>query len=377
MTNVASSDRRRVVVLGASGCVGAAAVGLLDDRSDLQLLLVARDPQRLEAVARGRRTACRVVPADLTDQQSFDAMLAVERPEVIVNCSGRYREHGMLAARAAVKHGISLIDIADEPVYLEDVLQLGPAAAAARCRLIIGSGTAPQATGALLKLAAQTAGPGGRAIIAACFGINRVGPNAVRTAAEAVAGLIALPSSPRSWTPGERVPFRAPFGPIRARHYPLPETVCLPAMKDVASGFIGVALPTEWQNRTIAFLKRIGFARWLTASRMLNPVCSTIAAVETWMAARGIGAQGIGLYAAVTGPRGTVETHLYDPDMTGLTARALVGTLDHLLDDRSDAWGLHLAQDYIEPVALLNRLHVGGTEWSIVDSRVEAAAVPA
>src|SRR5262249_47188670 len=147
------------------------------------------------------------------------------------------------------------------PLYVEEVLGLDKEAKSRRCRLVIGSGTAPQTTGALLRLVLSRSGPDSDVTVGACFGVNRVGPKAVRTALEAVAGLISLPSAPAVWRATRLVPFRKPFHPVRLRTYPLPETVYVPVMKGVRSSIVGAALPQEWQNHAAAALQRTGLAR--------------------------------------------------------------------------------------------------------------------
>jgi len=125
---------------------------------------------------------------------------------------------------------------------LQEVLSLEALAQANECSLVIGSGTAPQTTGALLKSLIGRMRPGVEVKIGICFGINKVGLNAVRTATEAVGGLIALESMKNIWKKGALVDFQKPFSRSWVLHYPLPETVYLPEIEGINKWFAGVCL---------------------------------------------------------------------------------------------------------------------------------------
>ncbi|HME90873.1 MAG TPA: hypothetical protein VKE49_05585, partial [Myxococcaceae bacterium] len=283
---------------------------------------------------------------------------------------------GINVARAAVEHGVNLVDIGDEPLYVREVLTLHEEARARRCRLVIGSGTAPQTTGALLRLVLLRSGPGVDVCVGACFGINRVGPKAVRTALEAVSGLISLPEAPPVWQAKRTVNFGPPFHPLKLRTYPLPETVYVPAMPGVRSSSLGATLPEEWQNSTIGFLRRIGFARFSARTWLATPLTAFIAGVETRMARRGVAGSGIALYVEANRDGAPEVATLFHPDMTDLTAQALALTVGYLLGSTADPYfGVQLAHDVLEPQQFLDSLKPLGAQWELAGSAGERARV--
>jgi hypothetical protein len=278
----------------------------------------------------------------------------------------------MTVAGIAAEHGINLVDIGDEPLYVQEVFDLDERARAKQCSLVIGSGTAPQTTGALLRLVMQRTGPGVDVTLGASFGINRVGPRAVRTALEAIAGVISLPSAPAVWRTSRRVPFGAPFHPVQLRNYPLPETVYVPKMPGVRTSILGAALPDEWQNHAIAFLQRIGFARLAAKTWLATPLTGLIAGVETWMARRHLGGCGIAIFAEASNERASATASFYHPDMTDLTAHALAITVKKMLTTRGEQrWGVQLGHEFMDPQLLLDQLRPLGAEWEIADGGIE------
>ena len=351
-------------MLGASGCVGSTLLRRLRSRDDLHLILAARDAGRLEDEVAGSDGNAESRTVDLDRPGSFGAALT-DDIDLVINCSGRYRDHGMQVARAAAERGISLLDIADEPIYLDEVVKLSATAVERGCGLIIGSGSAPQTTGALLRLASGALRPPLDVKVAACFGFNRIGPNAVRTATEAVGGWISIGSPGNVWKPGPALDFPHPFGAMRARCYPLPETMFLPQMEGVQTWFAGACLSSPWMNRLVAVLKALYLARRARKWMFLGAWCRFAAFVESTCAQRGIGKPGIAFVVEAADREQTVCCRLYHPDMTTLTAEALRLTLDQWLTESPRRAGVFLAQDYIDPKPFLEALRSAGAVWSI------------
>ncbi|MGE3163556.1 MAG: SDR family NAD(P)-dependent oxidoreductase [Planctomycetota bacterium] len=83
-------DRASVVITGASGGIGAALARQLGSRAR-RLILVARDEQRLRAVADGLACETRVISCDLAQAEARDDLrrtLAGETVDVLVNNAG-------------------------------------------------------------------------------------------------------------------------------------------------------------------------------------------------------------------------------------------------------------------------------------------------
>lgn len=362
----ANGQKLRILLLGGSGTVGATLARNLRAQAGLQLVLAGRNRKSLERVASEVGPAVETRPVNLDEPGGLARMLdGLPGLKLIVNTSGRYREHGMQVAGAAVERGIDMIDIADEPVYLEQVLPLQARAQATGATIVIGSGTAPQASGAMLRLAMRRRTPPLKLAVAACFGVNRVGANAVLTAGEAVGGWLSISSAPPVWRPGPWVDFDPPFGRMLVRNYPLPETVFLPKLSGVETWFAGACLGSNFLNGLVAFGVRVGLAPWLPKSFLASPLCRMFAGAETRSAASGVGKLGIALHVTATDRDGAAVEYLYHRDMTDLTAYALYLTVVAWSQKSVGSPGVHLAHEVVDPDLFLTSLETaGGKRWS-------------
>jgi len=353
--------RPRVLLLGASGCVGGTLYGQLRSRDDIDIVLAGRRVRLLQRRAAATKSCIAVRGVNLDRRGSLDNALA-DDPSLIVNCSGRFREHGMQVAHAAAERGIDLIDIADEPVYLREVAQLDSTAKRTGSRLVIGSGAAPQTTGAMVRLAVLQLTLPLKVTVAVCFGANRIGPNAARTATEAVGGWLSIPGAPKPWTKGPIVDFGHPFGRLRVRHYPLPETFVLPRFEGVTAWVAGATNGSPSLNILSTILKTLFLTRQPHSSILIEGWVRLAAAFETMAATTGIAKKGIAFYVEVVGQNGTIISRLYHRDMTSLTVDALQTTLEQVIRRDSEP-GVHLAHDFIEPQPFLEHLKTTGATW--------------
>ncbi len=362
------SKKPAVVLLGATGCVGSMLVDLLDRRNNLTFTLAGRNVKQLYALSAACNHSVQIIQVDLDKPGSFSEIVR-DKTDIIINCMGRYREKGMQVAQVAAENGIDLIDIADEPVYLQEVVSLEALAQANECSLVIGSGTAPQTTGALLKSSIGRMGPGVEVKIGICFGINKVGLNAVRTATEAVGGLIALESMKNIWEKGALVHFQKPFSRSWVRHYPLPETVYLPEIEGIDKWFAGVCLSSSFLNKVVAFLRNTGLAQKLASSHHpLRLFCAINSFLETRLSLSRKGSLGIALHIEVKRKGKAIVSYLYHYDMAELTARAVAITLDNLIQTELPRRGVYLAHNFIDPGLFLKQLGLSGIAWSTMES---------
>ncbi|MGA1874974.1 MAG: saccharopine dehydrogenase NADP-binding domain-containing protein [bacterium] len=356
-----------IVLLGATGCVGRILVNLLDRRHDINLTLAGRNMDQLNNLSLACKHPGAIVQVDLDKPGSLSEAVQ-DTADTIINCTGRYRENGLHVAQTAAEHGLNLIDIADEPVYLQEVVSLDALAKAHTCSLIIGSGTAPQTTGALIKSSLEIMGHGVDVKLGICFGINKVGLNAIRTATEAVGGLIALKSMNNIWQKGALIDFQKPFSRLWVRHYPLPETVYLPAMEGVDTWLAGVCLSSPFLNTVVAMLRHTGLAQKLASSRLpLRLFCSINSLIETGLSSSRRGNLGIALHVEVRQGGKARISYLYHYDMAELTAQAAAITLDHLLRTGSGKGGVYLAHNFMDSNLFLKHLEASGIVWSLME----------
>ncbi|WP_328943299.1 saccharopine dehydrogenase NADP-binding domain-containing protein [Streptomyces sp. NBC_00250] len=100
-----------VAVVGAYGHTAAFVLRELRRRGGFGLLLVGRDPSRLDAVARDHPGAEARV-ADLADPAALDR--ALTGAAVVVNCAGPFAATAPLVIDAALRAGIPYLDVAAE-----------------------------------------------------------------------------------------------------------------------------------------------------------------------------------------------------------------------------------------------------------------------
>jgi short subunit dehydrogenase-like uncharacterized protein len=135
---------RRVVVLGGAGAVGTQIARLLPHRPDLELLIAGRDF--------GRSTQCADelaeggVSARPVDAEHLGALLARERPSLLIDASGPFRGRDLSVPRACIRARVPYIDLAADPEFILSTRSLNQAAIAAGVPILSGAGITPCVT---------------------------------------------------------------------------------------------------------------------------------------------------------------------------------------------------------------------------------------
>lgn len=134
-----------IALLGASGFTGGLTADYLGAHlpEGARWAIAGRNREKLRAVASRVEAAGGVRPeilhADTSDDASLAALAAQTR--VLVTTVGPYLEHGLPVARAAAEAGITYLDLAGEPEFVDRVwLELHELACATGARLVHACG---------------------------------------------------------------------------------------------------------------------------------------------------------------------------------------------------------------------------------------------
>ena len=148
---------RRVAILGATGVFGARLARHLARHprglGALELLLVARGAERLEALARDLRApggpAVRTRAVDL--RRDLPGLLAAEAPWAVVDCSGPFQGMGHGTTEAVLEAGAHAVDLADARDYLAGYAALNGIARRAGVTGLAGASSTPALSGAVAR----------------------------------------------------------------------------------------------------------------------------------------------------------------------------------------------------------------------------------
>lgn len=112
-----------VLLLGAYGLFGARIAARLAREPGWRLVLAGRDAGRAEALAAGcradARTAAELVPLAIDAHGAgFAALLARERPQLVIHCAGPFQRQGYAVARQCIEAAAHYLDLADGRDYV-------------------------------------------------------------------------------------------------------------------------------------------------------------------------------------------------------------------------------------------------------------------
>jgi saccharopine dehydrogenase (NAD+, L-lysine-forming) len=147
---------KRALVLG-SGEMGEEAIQDLYRSGKFGEIVVAtRSPAKAKAVlARQRGGAAKTSALALDLRQPGDLAGLMAGFDVVVNCAGPNYKYETLVARAAVKAGVSLVDINDDYLTTFEMYDLDESARGAGITIIMGLGASPGVNNVLVRAAAN------------------------------------------------------------------------------------------------------------------------------------------------------------------------------------------------------------------------------
>lgn len=154
MTSHSNRDggRRRILVTGGAGEMGAYACRALAKADEVEEVLVAdRDLTRAEALASDLGPKAVALELDISDSAALSSALA--DVDIVLNCAGPFYRFGREVLSAAIASATNYLDICDDWEPTLEMLDLDDAARAAGVTAVIGMGASPGTSNLLAMLA--------------------------------------------------------------------------------------------------------------------------------------------------------------------------------------------------------------------------------
>ncbi len=172
-------------ILGATGKGGRAIASELIGAGGAEVVLVGRDHDRLAAVAASLGGQSRIVVS--AGQAELTALIAAEKPTVVVNTIGPFGETTAPLARACLAAGSHYVDLANELPPVQELLGMDADAKRAGVTLVTGAGFGVLATEALVLELADGRPAAARATVAAMPTVDGLGSAVLASVVDALA----------------------------------------------------------------------------------------------------------------------------------------------------------------------------------------------
>lgn len=145
----------RAVVLGGCGGIGSVAAATLaaSDAIDSLVLADLRQAEVAAVASRLDRPGVEGVAVDAADPASVAAV--IEGADVVVNCIGPFYRFGAPLLAAAIRSGVTYVDVCDDLDATRAQLELDGAAREAGVCALIGMGNSPGFANVLVRYAAD------------------------------------------------------------------------------------------------------------------------------------------------------------------------------------------------------------------------------
>ncbi|GAB7003226.1 saccharopine dehydrogenase NADP-binding domain-containing protein [Nocardioides sp. AN3] len=151
-TSTSATTRKRVLVTGGAGEMGAYACRVLAKADEVEQVLVAdRDVARAEALASGLGPKAVAFALDISDADALGKVLS--NVDIVLNTAGPFYRFGREVLSAAIAAGTDYLDICDDWEPTLEMLELDDAARAAGVTAVIGMGASPGTSNLLALLA--------------------------------------------------------------------------------------------------------------------------------------------------------------------------------------------------------------------------------
>lgn len=143
----------KILILGGYGVFGGRLAQLLSDLPQLTLLVSGRSEEKAQAFCENFRGHAKAIPLAL-DRQDIAAVLAVRRPDLVVDASGPFQDYGRDRYRvieACIEACVDYLDFADAADFVFGVSQFDERARQAGTFVLSGVSSFPVLTAAVLR----------------------------------------------------------------------------------------------------------------------------------------------------------------------------------------------------------------------------------
>jgi hypothetical protein len=147
----------KILILGGYGVFGGRLADLLNDLSNIELVIAGRSLPKAQAFCDAYQGAPKITPLAL-DRSDIATHLKAEQPDLIVDASGPFQNYGddpYLVPRTAIDHSIPYVDFADASDFVAGITALDTQAKAANTFALSGVSSFPVLTAAVVHELAQ------------------------------------------------------------------------------------------------------------------------------------------------------------------------------------------------------------------------------
>ena len=278
----------KLLILGGYGVFGGRLAQLLADLPDLEILIAGRSLAKAQEFCGGWTGRATLRPLAV-DRRAIAAVLAVEKPDILVDASGPFQDYGAApygVVEAAIASGTSYLDFADGSDFVQGINRFDAQARDKGMFVLSGVSSFPVLTAAVLAEMAKT-----MTIRHVRGGIAPspyagVGMNVMRAVLGYAGGPVRLYRDGQVATGiglGESlrytvaVPGVLPLRNIRFSLVDVPDLRLIPAqMPEVQSLWMGAGPVPEVLHRLLNFLARARHGLNLPNLSPLAPLCHRV-----------------------------------------------------------------------------------------------------
>jgi hypothetical protein len=136
----------KILILGGYGMFGGRLVRLLADEEALTILVAGRSAERATSFCRGVAARARLVPCAFDREGNVETRLQTLHPDLVIDASGPFQAYSYGVVRAALKHGIHYIDLADASSFVSGISEFDEEARRQGVFVLSGASTLPLLT---------------------------------------------------------------------------------------------------------------------------------------------------------------------------------------------------------------------------------------
>ena len=135
---------QKVLVIGGQGRIGASVVTDLLAHTNATVTITGR-----QQLSQNLPSPCEFRALDLSDRQAVRA--AIAEHHLVIHCAGPFSYRDAHVLETCITQGVNYLDVADNPRYVREALQLRQAAAAQGVTAIVSTGVFPGISNSMVR----------------------------------------------------------------------------------------------------------------------------------------------------------------------------------------------------------------------------------
>ena len=139
---------QKVLILGGQGRIGASVASDVLAHTQATITITGRQVASQPAL-RQRSPRCEYLVLDLAHREAV--VQAIAHHSLVIHCAGPFSYRDRHVLETCIAQGVNYIDVADNPGYVREALQLSEAAQAKGVTAIVGTGVFPGISNSLVR----------------------------------------------------------------------------------------------------------------------------------------------------------------------------------------------------------------------------------